>query len=416
MYDSVAVSVIYPPATIGIVGGGQLGRMLAQVAHRYGYRVAVLTGGDQRTPAGSVADIEITSEFDDPSAIKHFVDSSDLITWELENVALDVADAAAEVGLPVRPGPWVIATAADRAEEKKALTSAGVTVAPYREAADPVELAEAVATFDGPVIIKTTRGGYDGKYQIRASGGLCSESKAQSTPTSRSGTQRRYTSLSKPTSGLQTSEFEEMFNGLGGGRLIVEQEVPFDKEVSVVIARTPDGTVADHGVMENVHVNGILDTTITYAQVSSKVAAEAIRIAGKIATHLDVIGLLCVEMFVVGSELVVNEIAPRPHNSGHCTIEAAKASQFEQHLRAVCGLPLGDGTCRAAAMAQLLGRIWDKGEPKWSQVLADSGISMHLYGKREARQDRKMGHLTCVDTTPTQALERVLEARSRLLV
>ena len=201
---------------------------------------------------------------------------------------------------------------------------------------------------------------------------------------------------------------------MGSCRLVVEQEVPFDCEVSVVVARSADGKVADHGVMENVHVDGILDTTVTPARLPTEVAAEARRLAARLAEHLDVVGVLCVEMFVVGTELVVNEMAPRPHNSGHCTIEAAPASQFEQQIRAVCGLPLGDGACQSAAMVQLLGNLWDGGEPPWERALADPGVRLHLYGKREARPGRKMGHLTCVGSTPELALKRVTEARERL--
>ncbi len=382
------MSVLVPPAVIGIVGGGQLGRMLAQTAQRHGYRTAVLTGGGERTPAGSVADIEIAAPFDDAAAIQRLVACADVITWELEDVDLAVADAAADAGVPVRPRPQAMAAAADRAAEKRALTTAGVPVAPYREAADAAELAAAVAALAGPVIVKTARGGYDGKGQIR---------------------------LPAPGSEpVRPEALAEVFRRLGSVRLIVEREVPFDRELSVVVARSAAGAIADHGVMENVHVDGILDTTTVPARLSNEVAAAALRIAGQVARHLGVVGVLCVEMFVVGSEIVVNEVAPRPHNSGHCTIEAAAASQFEQQLRAVCGLPLGDGSCRPAAMVQLLGQLWAGGEPAWSEVLADPGIHLHLYGKREPRPGRKMGHLTCVDATPELALKRVLAARDRL--
>ena len=377
-----------PPAVIGIVGGGQLGRMLAQVAQRHGYRTAVLTGGGGETPAGSVADIEIAAPFDDAGAVQHLVACADVITWELENVDLGVADAAAAAGIPVRPRRQVLATAADRAAEKRALRAAGVPVAPYREATGPTELTAALGTLRGPVIVKTARGGYDGKGQVRV-------------PATEPGPERAALAA-------------EVFRRLGSVRLIAEQEVPFDREVSVVLARSQTGAIADHGVMENVHVDGILDLTTVPARLPQEVATGALGIAGRVAHHLDVVGVLCVEMFVVGSELVVNEIAPRPHNSGHCTIEAAAASQFTQQLRAVCGLPLGDGACRPAAMAQILGDLWAGGEPRWSEVLGDPGIHLHLYGKREARRGRKMGHLTCVEETPELASKRVLAARERL--
>ncbi len=382
------MSVLVPPAVIGIVGGGQLGRMLAQVAQRHGYRVAVLTGGEAGSPAGAVADIEIAAPFDDAAATQRLVDCADVITWELEDVDLGLAGKAAEAGVPVRPRHQALAAAADRGAEKNVLRAAGVPVAPYREAAGLAELAAAVAALDGPVIVKTARSGYDGKGQVRLTNAGPQPERAAAAA--------------------------EAFESLGSVRLIVEQEVPFDLEISVVIARSAAGDVADHGVMENVHVDGILDTTTVPARLPDEVTAAALGIAGQLAHHLDVVGVLCVEMFVVGSELIVNEVAPRPHNSGHCTIEAAPASQFDQQLRAVCGLPLGDGTCRPAAMAQLLGQLWANGEPPWSVALADPGIHLHLYGKRDPRPGRKMGHLTCVDATPELALKRVLAARDRL--
>ena len=389
------MSELRPRSVVGIVGGGQLGRMLAHAAQRFGYRTAVLTGGEERTPAGSVADIEIAAAFDDRDAVQRFVDCADVITWEFENVDLGVADAAAAAGVPVRPGPQVIATTADRGAEKLALVGAGAPVAPYREANSPTELAAALAALDGPVICKTARSGYDGKGQLRIpSRGVAPERRTPETP-----------SAAVP---------DQTFEAMGSCRLVVEQEVPFDCEVSVVVARGADGAVADHGVMENVHVDGILDTTVTPARLPAQVAGEARRLAARLAEHLDVVGVLCVEMFVVGTDLVVNEMAPRPHNSGHCTIEAASASQFEQQLRAVCGLPLGDGACRPAAMAQLLGHLWAGGEPSFQRALADPGLHLHVYGKRDARPGRKMGHLACVDSTPEIALKRVLKARDRL--
>ncbi|MDE0652352.1 MAG: 5-(carboxyamino)imidazole ribonucleotide synthase [bacterium] len=383
------MSVLVPPAVIGIVGGGQLGRMLAQVAQRRGYRTAVLTGGDRETPAGTVADIEIAAPFDDAGAVERLVTCADVITWEMEDVDLGVAEAAADVGVPVRPRSRVLAVASDRATEKRALEAAGVPVAPYREAVGPSELAAALGALQGPVIVKTARGGYDGKGQVRV-------------PATQPGPERAAAAV-------------EVFRRLGSVRLIAEREVPFDRELSVVVARSLSGEIVDHGVMENVHVGGILDTTAVPASLPEGVAAAARGIAARLVRNLDIVGVLCVELFVTGSELVVNEIAPRPHNSGHCTIEAAAVSQFEQQLRAVCGLPLGDGTCRPTAMAQLLGDLWACGEPRWAEVLTDPAVHLHLYGKREARPGRKMGHLTCVEETPELALKRVLAARERLV-
>ena len=413
------MSGLYPPAVVGIVGGGQLGRMLAQAAQRFGYRTVVLTGGGERTPAGSVADTEIAAAFDDSDAVQRFVDCADVITWEFENVNLGVADAAAAAGVPVRPGQQVVATTADRGAEKRAIIAAGAPVAPYREAASPSELAAALDALDGPVICKTARNGYDGKGQIRIPSRDTMPT-PDTTPADRTFADRMLTDTTPADGTFADGTFadrtfaDRTFEAVGSCRLVVEQVVPFDCEVSVVVARGEDGAVVDHGVMENVHVGGILDTTVTPARLPTDVAGEARRLAARLAEHLEVVGVLCVEMFVVGRDLIVNEMAPRPHNSGHCTVEAAPASQFEQQLRAVCGLPLGDGACRPAAMAQLLGDLWAGDEPSWERVLADPGLHLHLYGKHDARPGRKMGHLTCVDATPELALKRVLEARDRL--
>ena len=217
---------------------------------------------------------------------------------------------------------------------------------------------------------------------------------------------------------VDEDEARRVVGALDGERLVVEEVVPFDAEISVVVARGLDGEVAHHGVMENVHVNRILDTTVTPPlSVPPAVASAAPDLATAIARYLDLVGVLCVEMFVTGEELIVNEIAPRPHNSGHCTIEAAPTSQFARQLRAICGLPLGDGACRPAAMVQLLGDLWGDGAappPDWPAALADPGVQLHLYGKEEVRPGRKMGHITCTDTSAERALERALAARRRL--
>ena len=243
-----------------------------------------------------------------------------------------------------------------------------------------------MADIGPPVIAKRVRFGYDGRGQVRLATG-------------------------------DDAAARGVVETLGDEGLVVEEVVPFDAEISVVVARGIDGEVAHHGVMENVHVNRILDTTVTPpVSVAPTVARAAVDLATTIARHLELVGVLCVEMFVTGEDLVVNEIAPRPHNSGHCTIEAASTSQFGQQMRAICGLPLGDGACRPAAMVQLLGDLWDdpSGGPAWSAALADPGVHLHLYGKEEVRPGRKMGHITCTDITPERALRRALAARRRL--
>ncbi len=355
--------------------------MLAQAAHQHGYRVVVFTGGAKDTPAGVIADEEIAAEFTDEHAIDRFVAAADVVTWEFENVDISLAEHAIQCGVPVRPSAAIVAAAQDRQIEKETLTSAGVPVAAWRPAHTESELAEALEQLGSPVIAKAARFGYDGKGQIRLD---------------------------------RASQVAEGWAALGGARLVVESVVSFERELSVVVARGVDGEIVDHGVMENHHVDHILDTTVVPARIPDNTYAAARGIAHTIAEALDLVGVLCVELFDTGDHLVVNEIAPRPHNSGHCTIEAAPAGQFEQQMRAVCGLPLGDATCRPAAMAQLLGDIWERGEPDWATVLGEPDIHLHLYGKAEARPARKMGHLTCVGDDPTIALQRVIDTRVAL--
>lgn len=380
------VAPLLPGSTVGVVGGGQLGRMLAEAAHRLGYRVVVLTGGAKDTPAGRVAEAEIAAAFDDEIAVQRFLAESDVLTWEFENVESGLADAAALADVPVRPSGRIIADAQDRAREKAALEAAGVAVAPWRPAATPEELRDAVEALGTPVIAKAARFGYDGKGQRRVTG----------------------------ADDDLSAEIALVWEALGGQRLVVEAVVPFVRELSVVVARGVDGAVADHGVMENHHVDHVLDTTIVPAAIDDTRADEARAIARRVAEAWDLVGVLCVELFDTGTALLVNEVAPRPHNSGHCTIEAAPASQFEQQLRAVCGLPLGDGTCRPAAMVQLLGDLWADGEPDWVAALARPDVHLHLYGKAEARPGRKMGHLTCVGDHASDTLQRAIDARVAL--
>ncbi len=370
-----------PGTTIGIVGGGQLGRMLAQTARQHGYGVAVFTGGGSGSPAGVLADREFSGSFDDPDEVAGFLAMVDALTWEFENVDPALADAAEAMGVVVRPSGSIIAVAQDRELEKQALTAAGVGVSPWRSAETLADLEVAVDALGVPVIAKTARFGYDGKGQVRIN---------------------------------NRDEIAAAWDLLGGARLVVESLISFDRELSVVVARGIDGEIVDHGVMENTHVNHIIDTTVVPAMVDAATAEAARKTAHMVAEGLELVGVLCVELFDTAEGLLVNEIAPRPHNSGHCTIEAAAAGQFEQQLRAVTGMPLGDGSCRPAAMAQLLGDLWESGEPDWSAVLGQPGVHLHLYGKSEARPGRKMGHLTCVSDDPARALRQVLEAREAL--
>ena len=355
--------------------------MLARAAHQHGYRVVVLTGGDKDTPAGTVADIEIAAGFDDYTAIERLLAESDVITWEFENVDVGIAAEAVAAGLEVRPSGKIIATAQDRRAEKNALVAAGVAVAAWRSAESESELASAADELGLPVIAKAARFGYDGKGQVRIE---------------------------------RIEDVPAAWQHLGAQRLVVESVVAFERELSVIVARSHLGEVVDHGVMENHHVNHILDSTVTPGRISAQRASEATAIAARIADEWGLVGVLCVELFDAADGLIVNEVAPRPHNSGHCTIEAAPTSQFEQQLRAVVGMPLGDGHCRPAAMVQLLGDLFLEGEPDWSQVFAARDTHLHLYGKSEARQSRKMGHLTAVGDDPDDLLDRVRALRQAL--
>ena len=380
---SKETDVILPGATIGIVGGGQLGRMFALEARRMGYRVAVLEPA-AGSPAAQVADEHIQAPFDDVEAARELARRSDVVTLEWENADVDTLRAL-EALAPVRPGPGVLAIAQHRVREKDAARRLGIPTAEYRAVSTREELHQALAEIGAPAVLKTARFGYDGKGQavIRAAG-----------------------------------EADAAFDAVGGEgvELILEAFVRFTMEVSVICARTARGELASFPVAENVHRGGILHSTVSPARVSEGVAAQARRVAETLAEGLGVVGLLAVEMFV-GEDGVVrmNEIAPRPHNSGHHTIEACPVSQFEQQLRAVCGLPLGSTELlRPAAMVNLMGEDAGTGlgRPGAASALSIPTAALHLYGKAEARPGRKMGHVTALGETPEEALERAVHAWS----
>ncbi len=371
-----------PGSRIGIIGGGQLGRMIAIAAAHMGYRVTVLDP-DPNCPAAQVADDHIASPYEDRDAARELGNRPDVVTYEFENVDAAAADAAAELA-PVCPSSQVLRTSQDRILEKSTLAAAGFPVTPYRRVGSSDELRAAIGAVGLPAVLKTARMGYDGKGQA----------------------------VIKSAAGA-----DDAFDGLtGSGELILEQLVPFEKELSVICARDARGNTRSFPCAENVHVNGILDVTIAPARVSGAIATSAAELAAEIATHLDLVGLLAVEMFLTkDGRLLVNELAPRPHNSGHHTIEACRTSQYEQLVRALCGLPLGDTSMpHPAAMANLLGEVWldSGGQPDFAGALSLSGVSLHVYGKAEARPGRKMGHLTAVADNVEQALSQVLTARN----
>ncbi len=370
-----------PGSRIGIIGGGQLGRMTAMAAARVGYRVSVLDP-DGDSPAAQVADDCIAAAYEDRDAVRDLARRSDVVTYEFENVDPGAIEAATAMA-PVRPSVEVLRITQDRIKEKGALTEAGFPVAPYRAVRNPDDLQRAIGEIGTPAVLKTARMGYDGKGQAIIDSGASAES--------------AFDKLKRP------------------GGLILERFVPFAMELSVICARNGEGRTRTFPCTENVHENGILDLSIAPARVPENSAREAARLASAIAEELGVIGLLAVEMFLTREGgLLVNELAPRPHNSGHYTMDASRTSQFEQLVRILCNLPLGDVSMqRNAAMANLLGDVWLEagGNPDFARALSLNSVSLHLYGKSKVRTGRKMGHLTAMASDVETARSLVLEAR-----
>jgi 5-(carboxyamino)imidazole ribonucleotide synthase len=373
--------VVLPGATIGVLGSGQLGRMMAIAARRMGYRIHTFSPGED-TPTGQVADLEITADYEDLEAIRTFAKGVHVITFEFENVPTEAAAAAAEI-VPVRPSGASLHVTQQRAREKAFLADHGIPTTPCAVVRTLDELAVALGGIGVPAIVKTAAFGYDGKGQHR----------------------------------IQSIEdAERVWSLVGPQEAVVERMVDFSHELSVVAARGLDGAFAHFGATENTHENHILDLSVSPARVPGPVAAEAVSIARAIMEQLEYVGVLCVEFFLTrDGQLLVNEIAPRPHNSGHLTFDACLTSQFEQQVRAVCGLPLGStAQMRPAAMVNLLGDLWMDGEPDWSSALAIPEVKLHLYGKPGPRVGRKMGHLTALADTVDEAVEKAVMARDLL--
>lgn len=370
-----------PGSTLGVFGGGQLGRMFTHAAQRMGYRVHVFST-HRDSPAGQAADLEHVGSLADPRSVASFALGCDAATLEFENVPT-ASIAVAEQHTPIRPGSHVLHTTQHRVREKTFLKESGVPVGPFAPVHSLEELRTAADAIGLPAVLKTAQMGYDGKGQLV---------------------------LRDP------AELEAAWQTLGPGDCILEGFVEFVREVSVLIARGVDGAATVYGPIENDHANHILDVSV-YPSPSTTDATDAAakRIGLQVAEGLDAVGLICVELFELASgELLVNEIAPRPHNSGHLTIEGCRCSQFEQQVRAVAGLPLGSGdSIRPAAMANLLGDVWEAGEPDWSAAL-NAGASLHLYGKDTPRAGRKMGHLTVLEESPETARKNARAARSAL--
>jgi 5-(carboxyamino)imidazole ribonucleotide synthase len=364
-----------------VLGSGQLGRMFAIAARRMGYRVHTLSP-DSDTPTGQIADKEFVCAYDDLDSVAEFARGVDVVTFEFENVPAATADVVSRHAA-VRPAGSVIHVTQHRLREKTFLSTHGFPVTPFRPVQSLDEALTAAEALGLPGVLKTAAFGYDGKGQATV------RDRAEITAAMR-----------------QDPDVERVY----------EAFVDFEREVSVVAARGEDGTFAHWGVIDNSHRNHILDLSVCPAEVPASVADDAITIAWGILDQLDVVGVLCVEFFLTRSgKLLINELAPRPHNSGHLTIDAHVTSQFEQQLRAVCGLPLGSTRqLRPAAMANLLGDLWKAGAPDWAAACGSPEVKLHLYGKLEPRGGRKMGHLTALADTPRQAAAAVMAARESL--
>lgn len=347
-----------PNATIGIVGGGQLGRMSALAAARLGYRCHILSD-TPASPAAQVAAGETVGSYDDPATLRAFAAAVDVVTFEFENVSAEGLDLLASLK-PVRPSPAVLRISQDRAQEKGFLNAAGIATAPWRRVDSLEALHAAVGELGLPAILKTTRLGYDGKGQRRLDPGC---------------------------------DLAAAFAALAPHPLVLEGFVDFACEVSVLVARGADGTIRTFDVVENRHRHHILDLTLAPARIAEDTAARARAMAHDIAQAIDLVGLLAVEMFVdARGQVLVNELAPRPHNSGHWTIDACPASQFEMHVRAVAGLALPPAARHSDAVMKNL--VGPEETALWPEILATPGLIPHLYGKAEARPGRKMGHVT----------------------
>jgi len=374
--------VIAPGAALGIVGSGQLGRMFALAARRMGYRVHTFSPADD-SPTGQAADVEVVAPYDDLDALRAFAGQVEVVTFEFENVPSDAIEAI-EATTPVRPSNVALHIAQERAREKTFLADRGFPTTPFMPAATLDELWDAVGLIGTPAVVKTAAFGYDGKGQHLVT---------------------------------RRGDVEHIWTAIGHQEAVVEKFVSLQSEISIVAARGLDGEVVEYVPFENRHRNHILDVTTAPAALPPAIAARAAEITRAILDALNYVGVLCVEFFVsTDNELLVNEIAPRPHNSGHLTIDAAVTSQFEQQVRAVCGLPLGSPELlRPTAMANVLGELWVEGEPHWAAAARFADVKLHLYGKAEARPRRKMGHLTAMGRTVEEALDRVIAARDALL-
>jgi len=377
------VSPLPPGAILGILGGGQLGRYMALVAQQRGYRVAVLDPQED-APAHQVAHHRIVAAYDDPQALDRLAGICHAVTFEFENVPARSLEPFQKAGVRIHPGARALAICQDRIQEKTTVNACGIETARWAPIRAQADLAQALGKFGGTGILKTARSGYDGKGQAKVDG---------------------------------FADAMDAWKGMNGVDCVLEEIVPFAMECSVLAARDVEGNCFTHPVCENMHSRHILDVTVSPARVSESAARAMRSRTARIAQELDYVGHLAVEFFVLpDGEVLVNEIAPRPHNSGHLTIDTAMASQFEEHVRCVTGWPVlpYDLNVQAAAMANLLGDAWEGGEPRWERLAEFPEVRLHLYGKAQARPGRKMGHITGWATSADEAERLVRAAREAI--
>ena len=371
--------MILPGATLGMLGGGQLGQMFALAARRVGYSVWVLDP-DPDCPAAAVADRHLCAAYDDIHALRELTATCAAVTTEFENVPLAALEHVARE-VPMHPGAGAVAIAQDRAREKAFFRDLNLAIAPFALLRSATDLAAAAASVPFPAILKTARLGYDGKGQIDVAA---------------------------------AADLAAAWISLGEREAVLEGRVALAQELSVILARTIDGMMVFYPVAENIHYRGVLDLSIVPARAVEPLQEQARYSAARIAGALDYVGVLAVEFFVDGAgQLLVNEMAPRPHNSGHFTVDACVHSQFDQQVRTLCGLPLGDTRLISpVVMMNLLGDLWDRGSPDWDALLRHPQLKPHLYGKKEARPRRKMGHVNALALDTGRALD-VLETLRR---
>jgi len=375
--------MILPNATLGVLGGGQLGRMFTLAAYSMGYRVVVLDP-DPHSPAGLIADQHIKANYRDHAALQMLGDECAAVTTEFENVPAESMEYL-EKFCAVRPNAEAVRIAQDRIREKTFVQDHGLATAAFAAIYEDADIVAAIETLTAPLLMKTASLGYDGKGQVQVN---------------------------------TLAEARSAFEQLGNAACVLEEMVDLEREISVILARSINGQTSVYPVGENRHVNGILDTTIVPATIDATLGEQAIDMATRLADSMDYCGILAVEFFCTRQgDLLINELATRPHNSGHYTVDACTTSQFEQQVRMMCGLPPADTQMLSpVVMTNLLGDIWKDGEPDWQQVLNEPQAHLHLYGKKEARPGRKMGHINCLAADVDQALATTARIRSALSV